>query len=195
MTEPKKKNPRGRLKGGTALTNVAIKAIRAQDVIKLRAQGVPVPEIAAKYRTTDRSIYRLIKWAETEGLMGELKQRVVAELGSLTIDAYKGALTAPLNSLPTELEAHKVRLTAAKDVGFGTGILTKKTETHETKEEFSMNWFLEQRYGKQADDEEVVEGSDSVLDGDILGDEEGTQALIEGIGETGFQEELEDGDE
>jgi hypothetical protein len=117
---------------------------------------------------------------------------VVAELGSLTIDAYKGALTAPLNSLPTELEAHKVRLTAAKDVGFGTGILTKKTETHETKEEFSMNWFLEQRYGKQADDEEVVEGHPPIQDGYLLDEPEGEALLEQGIGERSVQEESEE---
>jgi hypothetical protein len=193
LTEPKKKNPRGRLKGGTALSNEAIKALRLQEIVGLRARNVPVPVIAQQFNTTERTIYRIIAWGEKEGLLSELKAQAMRKLGQLSIDTYEAALRADVATLqPTHIEAHKMKLSAAKDVSHGMGILQKKVETTQVTEVNSMNWYLSEKYGKQADDEEVVEGHPPIQDGYLLDEPEGEALLEQGIGERSVQEESEE---
>lgn len=181
----------GRPVGGTALSNVGIKTLRAQEVIEMRARGIPMPVIAKQFNTSDKSLYRLIKWAETEGLMGELKSQALRRLGKLTIDAYEMALKAPLTTTPQEVEVHKMKLTAAKDAGHGIGLLQKKTETHATQETHSMEWFISQRAEKneQTADAESTPGHESVSPGSFIDAEEIEALYLPADGETGLQEQ------
>ena len=160
--------------GKTSMQNPALKAIRAQAIIEARVQGTTVPDLAKRFNCSEMTIYRTMQWAKKEGLLGELKQRVVEKLGSLSLDVYESAMKASPSSLtPVEIEAHKMKLGAAKDVAFGAGILTKKSEQSITKsEEHTLNWYLEQRNGKSSGEESEVEevesASDSTLDAEIL---------------------------
>jgi hypothetical protein len=185
----------GRKEGTTALSNPAIKAIRLQEIVTLRAKGVPVPEIATLFRTTPRSIHRLLRWGNDQGLLGELREQALRKLGQPVLDAYHAALTAPLTTTPNEVEVHKMKLTAAKDVALGVGILQKKTEVHKTEDHMSMNWFLQEKYGREsAGETEGVVRPESVLDGTILGSEEGAETDGESDGEAGFSEWSDGGD-
>jgi hypothetical protein len=185
----KPKGKPGRPVGGTALSNSGIRVLRAKEIIELRAKGVPVPEIAQSFRCSERSIYRIINWANDEGLMGELKEQALRRLGKLTIDAYEKALSAPDDTLPNVVEVHKMRLTAAKDAGQGIGLMSKKAETKSVEEIHSMQWFLEQRSkGEQTDGAENSSRYESVLDGDIVA-EETPEALVEGDEQAGLQEQ------
>jgi transposase len=161
------KTPRtGRPKGGSALANPALRAIRAQAIIEARAKNVPVKELAGLYNCSEQTIYRYINWAEKEGILGELQNRVRQQLGKLSLDVYESAMKAnPAAISPTEIEARKMQLGAAKDVAFGSGILTKKTEQHVTKETESLAWYYELREkrisGEQTGSQEETPGIES----------------------------------
>lgn len=184
MTEPNKgqklraANGSGRKKGDTAITSPALKAIRAQAILEARVKGVPVGQLAAQYKVSEKTIYRLLNWAKEEGLLGELKQRALEKLGSLSLDVYEAAMKADTSTLTqSAVEAHKMKLTAAKDVAFGAGILNKKPEQRMVEEEHSMEWFLKQRShgGESAGEEEGSDGPNPVLDGVVLSEQEGTE--------------------
>jgi AcrR family transcriptional regulator len=178
------KTPRtGRPKGGSALANPALRAIRAQAIIEARAANTPVGELARRYKCSEQTIYRYITWAKKEGLLGELRERALEKLAPLALDAYESALRSqPAGLTPTEIEGHKMKLGAAKDVNFGIGVFSKHQEKSVTKETESLAWYYEMR-------EKRVQGiteEEPIMDGEELpslpeytgehGDEEGAEA-------------------
>jgi AcrR family transcriptional regulator len=170
MAQKPTKTPRtGRPKGGSALANPALRAIRAQAIIEARAANTPVAELARRYKCSEQTIYRYITWAKKEGLLGELRERALEKLAPLALDAYESALRSqPAGLTPTEIEGHKMKLGAAKDVNFGIGVFSKHSESKSIHtEEHTLNWYLEQRNGKQAGSQGEVEGGESGFDSAI----------------------------
>lgn len=153
----------------TALVNPALKALRAEAVMKARAQGVPMKELAVHYRCSENTLYSLLQWAKKEGLMRELRDRVVEELAPLSINVYRDALTANVDELtPNQVKAHKMKISAAKDVNAGSGVFQKHSESKQVKEEFSLQAYYDQRdaYRGESPSEtieaEIAESEDSI---------------------------------
>jgi transposase-like protein len=91
-----------------------------------RIKGMSIPDIAKKYKVNPQTVRRRMRLARREKLLDRAADKVVR-----LVDKALGAYEASLD----QDEDKKVRLEAARDVAFGTGVLSKSNKAAVNPEE------------------------------------------------------------
>jgi hypothetical protein len=86
-------------------------------MLKRRIEGKSIDEIAKEFNSHPVTVYRRLSLAKNEGLLDEAVDRVLESLLSKSLDAYDATLL--------QEEDPKLRLEAARDIAYGTGVLSK----------------------------------------------------------------------
>lgn len=183
---------RGKAKvGASSMSNPVIKAIRAETALLKLAHGKTTVDVAKEMNMSRMTLHKLIKWAEEEGIIQELRLRVQSEIAPLAVAAYHKALNVdPSDITEREIKAHQMKLSAAKDITFGTGILLRKPIEKTVEETHSLDWYVKQKQNDaiETSEEEVVEGLLPPVDSPELRLAESPENAIEGVGEEGVPE-------
>lgn len=177
---PYKPVPPLRQKGQSSPQDSHIKTLQAMELVRARVEGKTVEEAGASLGLTRATAYRRLKWAEENGLLNEMRNIVLSKIVPKALAAYEKALDLVDTTSPEALEVHKVKLTAAKDIAYGAGVLSKDTQkAKQGEDEYSLEWFMSQRNQKGLPD--VNAGGVS----EVLPPASGPELLTEGAPEEG----------
>jgi hypothetical protein len=168
-------------KGGTKVQDEGIKRAQATLMLARRIQGASLDQIAAEFNVSENTIKRRIDYAQRHNLLADATDRVLTELVGPAHQVYAKALAS---------EELQLALQAARDVMFGTGILSKNNRAQvapaETVEMTLEMWREKRKQGYEsaadpADDQadphaDLASGAPSLL-GEILGDDDDADGL------------------
>lgn len=164
----------GTPKGGNVVQNEGVKRAQASLMLAKRIQGASVGDIAREFNTSERSVLRRIDYAQRHNLLADATDRVLNELVGKAHSAYANAL---------ESGDAQLALNAARDVMFGTGILSRNNKAQvapatETVEMTLAVWREKRKQGYVAadgsgGDEAGADGEHAVIDAETVGEELG----------------------
>jgi transposase-like protein len=112
-----------------------------------RIAGLSIAEVARKYNVHPHTVENRFKLLRREELLEKAVERVVERLLESSMEAYE--------DLITQTDDKKVRLEAARDIAFGTGVLSKQNNAlvnpnPQKGAEMTLRAWREKRFAKQA---------------------------------------------
>jgi transposase-like protein len=146
-----------------------------------RIQGASLDQIAQEFNASEQTVRRRIDYAQRHNLLADATDRVLNELVGPAHQVYAKALAS---------EELQLALNAARDVLFGTGILSKNNKAQvapaaETVEMTLEVWRAQRKQGYEAADASADQenldggaaGEPESLPGEILGEDDGGDDL------------------
>lgn len=115
--QPKKRSVRP--KGAANVFDEGVKRTQAGLMLAKRIQGASIDSLAKEFNVSDNTVRRRIDYAQRHNLLADATDRVLSEMVGPAHQAY-------LNALASDDE--RVALEAARDVMFGTGILSRQNK-------------------------------------------------------------------
>lgn len=128
----------------------AMRRARAATIVEARLHGVNRDVLAEKFGVSEGRISQIVKWAEENGVVEEVRERMKHDLLPAAEKIYKKILTADPKDLQDPknmqiLKARELQLKAARQVAEGTGALRKHQESKTTKVEMGFGEYLQWR--------------------------------------------------
>jgi hypothetical protein len=174
---PKKPTVKGRKPVRTSIKDKDLMKAQATLVVAKRIQGQSIQQIAQELNVHEDTVARRIDYAKRHNLLAQATDRVLGELVDLAHAAYRQALV-------------EGDVSAARDILFGTGILSKNNKAQvapasETAELTLAVWREQRKKGYEAattaDDAEGIvlttTRRDAAQIGEVLGADDGSDVL------------------
>lgn len=164
-----------------AVRDPTVRRARAEVIVAQRMKGVPVQDTARHFGIHRRTVFNEVRWAEQQGIVTEMRERMKMELLPQAVDVYKHVFETDAASLAdrTVLKGHELKLKAARHITEGLGALRKDAPAR-TQETLDLTGYYALRNERQRATVEGVE--DPCGERDLLGDDGGAGADGEGGG-------------
>ncbi len=113
--------------GGALRANSPLRRARAQRVVELLLNNVPLKDIGMMLGgLNEKTIRRERTWAEQHGVVEEVTKRFTDKLLNKAANIYEKTLDLEANEANVALvKVHDLKLKAARDIVQGTGVLSK----------------------------------------------------------------------
>lgn len=125
----------GQIEGRARIVDPEVSRIQALQMLQKRVDGQSYAKIGEEMNVSGDTVKRRLEWAKKQGLLAAAEERIVSELVPAAINAFKSALDNGMYE-------------AARDVLFGTGLLSKNPEKAAEQVEMTLTQWREDRKNK-----------------------------------------------
>jgi transposase len=145
--------------GDTSLNDKGLQKLQAAQIIELRVRGKSVPEIAEMFGISPETVRRRTQLAEREGMLTDATNQILGLLSKAS-KVYEDVLA--------QREDPKLALEAARDIAFGTGVLSKNNKATvnptEDKAELNLRSWRAKRFATKPTDNKELNAENSAME-------------------------------